>query len=322
MHSYFPAYLTFSSTDSPYFFPREWVRAISFSARGAAFTLIELLVVIAIIAILIGLLLPAVQKVREAAARNSCQNNLKQIGVALHMYHDGYDVFPSGYYASGTFEYTGWQLQLLPYLEQTSMWQQSLAFLTADTGDTDSTSYPAVGYVMSIYTCPSNMRPSLCPYGGVNYALASYMGVTGTSSNNPLSSDGVLYSGSQVKITDITDGTSNTAVVGERPCTGDLYYGWGFAPYGTGAGDGDTVLGSQDTVLASTFGDATTNVGLRAPSQPMTTAEIDGAHFWSFHTGGANFLLCDGSVHFLSYSAGNIFPALCTRAAGDAVALP
>jgi prepilin-type N-terminal cleavage/methylation domain-containing protein/prepilin-type processing-associated H-X9-DG protein len=291
-------------------------------SRRKAFTLIELLVVIAIIAILIALLVPAVQKVREAAARTQCVNNLKQMGLALHNYHGVYKVLPSGYYPSGTFTYTGWQLQLLPYLDQAPMWNLCNTYLQANVGGTDSTAYPAVDFKMAVFICPSNTRPLDMNYGGVNYELTSYMGVTGTSSNNPISADGVLYSGSQVKLVQITDGTSNTLAVGERPCTGDTYYGWGFAPYGTGAGDGDTVLGSRDVALAGALGDVATNVGLQPPSQPQTTGEIDGAHFWSFHPGGANFLFCDGSVHFLSYSVNNILPALATRAGGETIQLP
>jgi prepilin-type N-terminal cleavage/methylation domain-containing protein/prepilin-type processing-associated H-X9-DG protein len=286
-------------------------------ANRKGFTLIELLVVIAIIAILIALLVPAVQKAREAAARTRCVNNLKQIGLALQAYHGEYKHFPAGYYSSGTFVYTGWQLQLLPDLDQVPMWELCNTYLTENVGGTDSTAYPAVDFMMQVFVCPSNTRPLDMNYAGVNYELASYMGVTGTSSNNPISADGVLYSESQVQINQITDGTSNTIIVGERPCTGDLYYGWGFAPYGTGAGDGDTVLGSRDTALAAVMGDVATNVGLQQPSQPQTQAEIDGAHFWSFHPGGAHFAFCDGTVQFLAYSANNILPALATRSGAE-----
>jgi prepilin-type processing-associated H-X9-DG protein len=183
--------------------------------------------------------------------------------------------------------------------DRPALYTQSQNYLQANAGNTDTNNYPACGFQMKMFICPSNARPVNENYGGVNYELTSYMGNTGTSSNNPVSADGVLYSNSSVRLLDITDGTSNTIAVGERPVTGDLYYGWGFAPYGTGAGDGDTVLGARDTALAVTLGDISTNVGLQAPRQPNNTAEIDGAHFWSFHTGGANFLFCDGSVHFL-----------------------
>lgn len=291
------------------------------SRQRAGFTLIELLVVVAIIAVMLGLLLPAVQKVRETASRTKCVNNLKQMGLALHNYEIQNEHFPAGYYQFGMYTYTGWQLQLLPYVDQMNMWNESVAYLSGNQSDTDFNSYPAVNYPLPLFICPTNTRPTIDVYNSVSYEITSYMGCSGTVSNSA-SPGGLLYYNASVTIGQITDGSSNTIAVGERPCSGNLFWGWGFAPYGTGYGDGDTVLGSNDAYLAVDCSDLATNVGLQAPSEPYNTGAIDTAHYWSFHDGGANFLFCDGSVHFLSYSAESVFPALCTIAGGETVALP
>jgi prepilin-type processing-associated H-X9-DG protein len=110
--------------------------------------------------------------------------------------------------------------------------------------------------------------------------------------------------------------TSNTLLVGERPCTVDLGFGWLFAAYGNGHGDGDCVLGYNDVTLATTFGDVATNVGFKVPSSPFNTftypTEIDIAHWWSFHSKGANFLMADGTVHFMTYDASSIIGPIST----------
>ncbi len=325
--------------------------------KRPGFTLIELLVVIAIIAVLIGLLLPAVQKVREAASRMKCENNLKQMGLALHMYHDSYQAFPAGYYAwpstnvPTSTTYTGWQLRLLPFLEQSSLWNQSVAFLTANPAGIDSASFPASNFQSPIFICPSNTRPTTVYYtaGGfdVSFELTSYMGVTGNNGSNagaPANAlggpsilpgpNGILYYGSAVKMVQVTDGTSNTIAVGERPCSSDLSFGWGFSPYGLGYGDGDTLLGANDGYMATAQGDVATNVGFHAPLYPASYGlssnpgggeayDKDSAHFWSFHLGGANFLFTDGSVHFLAYgTTAATFSAMCSSNGGEVFTMP
>jgi prepilin-type N-terminal cleavage/methylation domain-containing protein len=187
-----------------------------------AFTLIELLVVIAIIAILIGLLLPAVQKVREAANRMKCSANLKQIALAAHNYHDTFGKFPGAVEQGGT-RYTSLFVELLPEIEQNALYQQWDFSPAANNGGARA------GTVVKIYICPSHPAVDTpISFGSTQYALTTYGGNGGTLPFAPAFSpcDGVFFTtgpGSQpqpgqsgITILGITDGTSNTLLFGER----------------------------------------------------------------------------------------------------------
>jgi len=311
-----------------------------FSRPG--FTLIELLVVIAIIAILIGLLLPAVQKVREAAARTQCANNLKQMGLALHSYHDANGGLPQGNspYNIGAVTYANkapyegswtWQAYIFPFVEQDNLSRQAKAFANSGGSNWYSWYNPACKVTLKIFTCPSDSRgTSVFPgasSGIQDQFCATYLGNSGTTST---SFDGVLYFQSKIRLTDITDGTSNTIMVGERPPSSDLDFGWCFAAYGyDGRGNGDSVMTSNDVAIFNYFnnpgnamgtpaivcdGTAANKIGLQ-PGRPQVWC--DGAHYWSFHPGGALFLMGDGSARMISYSNNTVLPALSTRSGGE-----
>ncbi|MBP3959488.1 DUF1559 domain-containing protein [Gemmata sp. G18] len=184
-----------------------------------AFTLIELLVVIAIIAVLIGLLLPAVQKVRAAAARLKCQNNLKQLGLAAHTYHDVNERFPGGVQIGPRF--SSLFVELLPYIEQAPLYQQ---WDFANPATNYSGSPSRAGTVLSVYVCPAQTLAS----GGSSPALSNYGGNGGTlvfpparatldgmfHTTGPLSEPRANQTG--VRLTDVTDGTASTLLFGER----------------------------------------------------------------------------------------------------------
>lgn len=305
---------------------------MSSAPRRSGFTLIELLVVIAIIAILIALLVPAVQKVREAAARTQCINNLRQQGIALHSYHDVRKSLPPGQsrYTSAVPRQGAWSWMafILPYIEQDPAWKNANAFANSGGSNWYAWYNPACSLFMTIYVCPADPRGQQvfpgASSGIKDQALTCYLGNSGTTAT---AFDGVLYQDSKIKLVGIGDGSSNTILVGERPPNSNLEYGWWFAAYGyDGRGNGDCVITSNDTALASYFGSSygcdTTNYALKIGLvQGKETVGCDAGHYWSYHPSGGNFLLGDASVRLVSYSNNTIIRALSTRAGGESVTI-
>src|SRR5262245_15087743 len=193
--------------------------------RAAAFTLLELLVVIAITALVAGLTLAAVQRVRGAALRTECGNNLRQVGLALHQYHDANQVLPPGCsYRGGRdpYPHMGWCTRVLPYVEQEGLWRQAQAAFAQDRWFLNNPPHTGLSTVVRVFTCPADSRMA-SPWGPRRRTFTAYLGVEGVDQKDR---DGVLYLDSATKFAHITDGTSNTLMVGERPPSADGSLGW------------------------------------------------------------------------------------------------
>jgi prepilin-type processing-associated H-X9-DG protein len=283
------------------------------------------LVVIGVIGLMIGLLLPAVQSVRGAAARASCSNNLRQIGLAATAYHDSHGTLPQPfaitwrYPPSGHYAMLSWTNMLLPYLEHEALWQTLReAYRTAP----GFKSPPHVGLVTVIktYTCPADGRLSSPISDDLGYTAAygSYLAVYDHPSRAT-----AMDSTRGVRLTDVTDGTSQSLLIGERPPPGRALAGNWYThdvpepslPYTTGLEYGTALPVRAATGIQPCVGPF--HFGPGRIENPC-----DSHHYWSLHPGGANFLFVDGSVHFLRYSAEPILPALATRAGGESVTLP
>jgi prepilin-type N-terminal cleavage/methylation domain-containing protein/prepilin-type processing-associated H-X9-DG protein len=287
--------------------------------RPRAFTLIELLVVIAIIGILIALLLPAVQKIREAAARIQCQNNLKQIGLAAQNYagDSANSSFPPAMTTNPSTT-VGWGLFLLPYIEQGPLYNQyylPATFFAVDPNGAFNNQAVSNTFV-KVYNCPSAPAPMVytytfnypgygpitwqaassdySPVAGVSQSLASYLGLTSTNLQGALQPD------LGTPIMAVTDGTSNTILYAEIAGKNQLYQaghntGTQVSGYYGGVG-GWADPTSGGSLLYGSSGDGTVTPGACG----INCSNDFG--LYGFHTGGANCVFCDGSVRFLSAS--------------------
>lgn len=301
--------------------------------RGG-FTLVELLVVIAIIGILVALLLPAVQAARAAARRTQCKNNCKQIGLALHNYHDAFRQFPAGWISyQGEFEPGwGWAAAILPFAEQNNVYDQIDFRLPIE----DSAHAAVREAVLAMYICPSDVAPdtfaiaegtgghvhgaSAMPTASASYAFSStlpvnidttgtplmrlsksnYVGVFGTFEihDDPYRGNGSFFADSRLRFRDFVDGTSNTVMVGER-----------FGRQGSAIWHG--VIPEAAEPEARVVG-----VTDHAPNSP----EMHFEDFSSEHVTGAHFTLADGSVRMISDTIDtNVYHALSTRQGGEVV---
>jgi prepilin-type N-terminal cleavage/methylation domain-containing protein/prepilin-type processing-associated H-X9-DG protein len=299
--------------------------------RRAAFTLIELLVVIAIIAVLIGLLLPAIQKVREAAARTSCQNNLKQIALGMLNYETAQGGFPPSR-TTGKVAYApyypyehSWTAALLPYIEQTA----SFNLYTYQRSWNDPVNYPAVRTYLKLFNCPSTpnqprvdttiaSQPSAGDYHAVN-AIKDFVGVNcfGYTLGRLNGADdpvlvGAMRRDQNTPITSITDGTSNTILVAEDAGRPTFYnaYRQVYEPNGKEGGWADpNGAFSIDGAYPSGI--------IKGPCALNCSNDSE---VYAFHPSGANAVFADGSVHHLSYGmALCTLAALVTRAGGEVV---
>jgi type II secretory pathway pseudopilin PulG len=292
------------------------------SVGRKGFSIVELFVLIGIILLLLALILPAIQQIRESSARATCLSNLRQIGIALHHFHSDHNRLPPlrpQNYRDDPNGLLSWRALILPYIEEDSLWAASVRACRLSRDPWQDPPHIGLSTIIKLYVCPDDSRllTTMADGDGFTAAFTSYIGVGG---GNSLSDGAMVIPG--VRLADITDGTSNTLMVGERPPPNSLQAGQWYPnlinPMGTFG-----YLRGPNTALAAagavTFDDPCTGPFSFGPGRADNPC--DRYHFWSFHPGGACFVFADNSSRFLPYAAKPVLVALATRAAGEVVDL-
>jgi prepilin-type N-terminal cleavage/methylation domain-containing protein/prepilin-type processing-associated H-X9-DG protein len=309
------------------------------AAKRRAFSLIELLVVIAVIAILVALLMSAVQRARAAASRVKCQNNLKQVALALHLYHDTNSHFPQGVYNMmddggnvSPQNRRSWLHDTLPYIEQENLFGQFDAFMAAGGS---ALNFPENATIIPVLMCPSDpVSPKTHTFNGGggtggsqgfsgNYVVCAGSSYFTDATGNPTSStnlNGIFFSQSRISIEDITDGTSNTAFVGEIILSPDVVdndiRGRYYNP--THGGVHFSTRIPPNTMVPDQFDWCSSQPVPRAPCI-WTNVEMF-VSTRSYHVGGVNLALADGSVRHVANSVDpTVFQAIGSRNGGEPV---
>jgi prepilin-type processing-associated H-X9-DG protein len=276
-------------------------------------SLIEVVLVCAICSILMGILIPAVMRARDAAARSSCASRLRELSIAVHQYAGQNSHLPAGCDYSISLTGISWQTNILPYLEQSSLFDKAWQANVDDPSGDSAENREVLATVVKVLICPSDARVQGGYGNGWIWGITSYQGVPGTSL---LAANGIFLLRRGVSFAEITDGTSNTIMIGERPAGPNGLYGSWYANWGActcpisqllPAGSGSLNYAGTDCIPGSSFRQGSLNDGCST------------GYYWSLHSGGANFALADASVHFLQYTESDILPMLATRAGGEIV---
>jgi prepilin-type N-terminal cleavage/methylation domain-containing protein/prepilin-type processing-associated H-X9-DG protein len=310
------------------------MRTIRYPRRVRAFTLIELLVVIAVIAVLIAMLLPAVQSAREAARRAQCLNNLKQLALALHNYHDAVTVFPPGYISLTPASQPsgaelgpgwGWGAMILGQIDQQPLYS-SVNFSLATIAPAAAT---ARATVLSTFLCPSDAGASgpltIDDAAGrvvvSDLAAGQYVGGAGQLEPEefPAANNGIFYRNSRIGVRGITDGTSTTLMVGERSRNVAAATWVGMIPSGLSCNNPNWPVQdceASNVLILGHTGPSPDEMWVDVPNNKR--AGVDDFH--SLHAGGCNFAFCDGSIRFVKEAINpQVFSALATRAGGEVI---
>ncbi len=324
--------------------------------RPQGFTLIELLISLGIVGLFLSLILAGVQKVRSASERVACQNHFKQMGIALHSFHDVYGRLPHGAPSSNIIAETlkeperlvSWRVILLPYLDNEALWMVTKQAMATHPNPNDNPPHLGVSTVVKPFVCPSDGRIQRPMINMDNYlcAYSSYLGVEGSGPhyieaaslnnrlfvsglNKPHWGPGVMGNTNGIRFADILDGLTHTLMVGERPPPATLQAGQWYSrfmprtPYsywGLSYGPDESLYAMDDSPFIIDFKEGCMDPCRFGPGRLDNAC--DRWHFWSFHPGGANFLFADGSVKFFDYSARDILPNLATRSGGEVIEMP